>query len=318
MKFHDFTAVLLCTDQLLRECGHIILPSPVGNLHALCPQPYCGTGCVHGHVAAADDDDALSVVIRLIAVSDPPEDFHCRVDAFRIFPFDTHLPAHMSADTDIDRIVVRLQVPHIHVAAHAGVGMHLDAGRQNRIDFLIQHFPRQTVVRNAVPEHTAQLLPLFVNRDGMAHSRQIIGGTQASRAAADNDDLLPGRLCADRLRNLSLVIHGIPLQRPDIDRVIHQCAPAAGFTRMLADVSADRRQRVVLPDEVGGILVTSFSDQRNISRHIHVGRAQGNARNRLLLHDGTSSMLNMFNIIIPESLQSGQHHAGRFKSDGTI
>ena len=43
-------------------------------------------------------------------------------------------------------------------------------------DLLVQQLPGQTVAGNAVAQHTAQLLPLLVDRDLVAHQGQIVGG----------------------------------------------------------------------------------------------------------------------------------------------
>ncbi len=109
----------------------------------------------------------------------------------------------MRADRDVDGIVLVLDVRERDVTADGGVRVHLDAGRQDKFDIRVQLFLRQTVIRDAVAQHTAELRALVIDDDLVAHQGQEVRRGQTARAAADDGDALA---CARRARRRCLFV----------------------------------------------------------------------------------------------------------------
>ena len=61
------------------------------------------------------------------------------------------------------------------ILAHIHLGVDLDAQGENGGDLRVQQLPGQAVAGNAVAQHTAQLLPLLIDRDLVAHEGQVVG-----------------------------------------------------------------------------------------------------------------------------------------------
>mgnify|MGYP001735777011 CR=1 FL=1 len=66
---------------------------------------------------------------------------------------------------------------------------------------------------------------------------------------------------------------------------------------MLTDEAAGGRKWIVLADQTDGIGVAAFAYQGNVTRNIHMGRAKGNARNRLRVVAGTAPLMNVLLIV---------------------
>ena len=75
----------------------------------------------------------------------------------------------MGADAQQNRIVFALNVGNLNVLADGNIGMYLNTGAENDINIVLQHIFRQTIARNAVTQHAAQLRTLFVNNRLMTH-----------------------------------------------------------------------------------------------------------------------------------------------------
>lgn len=69
--------------------------------------------------------------------------------------------------------------------------MDSDSGGQDVVDIPVQDLLRQTVVRDAVPQHTAQFRALLIHRHLVPHKGQIIGGGHAAWAAAMTATVFP-------------------------------------------------------------------------------------------------------------------------------
>ena len=160
--------------------------------------------------------------------------------------------------------------------------MYLDTGREDKLDVAIQLFLRQTVVRNAVSQHAAELRTLVVYNDPVSHQRQKISRRQTTRTTADNGNALSGGRRTGRGRHIGRVIARKALDAADVHRVVHHAAAAARLARMLADVRAGRGEWVILADQADCIGIASFAGQGDVTRNINSGRAQSYAGNRLI------------------------------------
>ena len=58
-------------------------------------------------------------------------------------------------------------------------------------------------------------------------------------------------------------------KRQDVDCVVHHAAAAAGFAGMLANVTANGWERIILTDQAHSIIILACTHQRDIARDIH-------------------------------------------------
>ena len=121
-------------------------------------------------------------------------------------------------------------------------------------------------------QHAARDLLGFVDVDGVAEPREIIGAAQAGRPGADDRDALAGREDRRLLRDLQLVAQRVvadeALDRADRQRLVDRAAAAVPLAGMGADAAADRRERIVLPDEPVGVHIASGGDEGHVARHV--------------------------------------------------
>ena len=87
---------------------------------------------------------------------------------------------------------------------------------------------------------------------------------------------------------------------------------------MFAYEGAGGGEGIVLPDQADGIRISFLPDQGDISRDIHMGRAQGHAGHRLGGHTGTAAVLHMLHILVPVAGQPLIDHIGRLISNGAV
>ena len=196
--------------------------------------------------------------------------------------------------------------------------MYLNTGAENDINIVLQHIFRQTIARNAVTQHAAQLRTLFVNNRLVTHQLQIECTAQAARTAADDGNALACRRLIGNRCDVQRVGDRVMLDAADVDGVIHHVSAAARLTRVLTDKCAGGRERIVLADEFNGVLAATGAHQCDVARNIHVSWTKGNAWNRLRQTAGTAVVAYVFLIIVAEALHATQHHAGSFIANGAV
>lgn len=314
----DFAAFRHGRLDLFRQSGHIFQPAPVQALDGSRPQPFGRAGGVHGHVAASDDADPFAGEIRNPAFPDVPEQPDSTVHSLGVFPGDMELLVAVGPDGDVHRIILLLELFHRNVRPYGNSGTDLDPGGEDVVQVPVQHFQGQTVVRDPVPEHAAQLGPLFVHGDAVAHKSQIVGCCQASRAASNHrHGLAGGRGGLWRPGRLGMV-HGKPLQPADVHRGVHHPPAAVVFAGMLAYIGAGGGEGIVLPDQFQGVFIPAFPDERHITGNIHMGRAGGHTGHRVAETADAPAGEHVLLIILPEAPDPLQYHIGRLVADGTV
>ena len=193
-------------------------------------------------------------------------------------------------------------------------------GRQDRIDIFIQSVLGQTVIGNTVTQHSSQRFSLFVYVYLMSHQRQIISSCQSGRTSSYDSYFFTGGDIT--LRYLYLIcrdlIHCEFLQSTDIDRAVYQVSAAFCLTGVFTDKCACRGKRIVPADQIDGICITMFADQRNISGNIHMCRAMGNTGNLLSHFRLTSVLFNMAHVFFTEQLHTLKYDVSRLITDGTV
>jgi hypothetical protein len=174
----------------------------------------------------------------------------------RVGPVHRQGASSLSTQAQEHRIELGANGLHADVGANATVHARGHTQVEDALDLGIQHIAWRAKARNAVAHHAAQLGALVEQRNGVALARQLVGGRQAGRAAADDGHLLAG--LRQRLGKGQLVLDGIVAQevfhRVDANKVFHLVAVAARLTRRRADPAHHRRKRVGLgqtPKRIG-------------------------------------------------------------------
>ena len=280
-------------------------------------QTFGGTGDVHSNVAAAYNHNIFSGKIRRVSIAHRPQQLHRRQDSLGILSVDAKALEGVGADGQIYRVKIPAQLLQGDFLPDADPGLHLHTGGEDYIDIFLEVFFRQTVTGNAIAQHTAQLLPLFIYCDRMAHQLQEIRSGKAAGTTTHNRNLFAGGSVAGRGRHMARSVHSHPLNTADVDGVIHNASAASVFTGMLADQRAGAGKRIVLADQTDGIGVPSILDQRNISRDVHMSGTGPAAGNRLKLAKAFSGG-DMGQKILSGAVQTGQNASGRIGSDGAV
>ena len=224
----------------------------------------------------------------------------------------------MGADGDIDAVILMLELFKPDVLANGHAGVDLNAGGEDGLDLLVKELSREAVARDAVAEHAAELLALFVDGHGVAHQSQIVRAAQAARAAADDGDLLARRRSAGRIRHIARMVDGIALQPADVDGVIHHTAAAARLARMLTDIGAGRGERIVLADQADGVGAAPGADKRHIAGDIHACGTEVHARDGDLQPGETPVVTDVLDIVVAEALQPVDDEPRGIAPDGAV
>ena len=90
-----------CSFDLRRKCCHICDSPAVQNGDFLCAKTSCGADGIHGNISASDHRYFLSAQIRVLLLSDIPQELYGRQYSFCIFPFYAEL--FVCARTDRDK-----------------------------------------------------------------------------------------------------------------------------------------------------------------------------------------------------------------------
>ena len=318
LKGQDLAALSHGLFDLLGQGGHILHPAAIDTGDALRPQAQGGTGGVHRHVAAAHHADLFAGEVGGLALADAAEQLHGADHVLGGLALQAQLLVVVGADGDVNRVKAALDVRHGQVFADGHAGVDGDAGRQDIVDVPVQNVLGQAIVGDAIAQHTAQLGPLLVHGDFMAHQGQVIGGSQAAGAAADDGHRLA------RLRGLfgdggvRAVVHGKALQPADVHRVVHHAAAALGLAGVFAHIGAGGGEGVVLADEPHRVAVTALPHQGHIAGHVHMGRADGHTGHGVAQGADAPAMEGVLLKILPEAPHALEDHVGGLIADGAV
>ena len=187
------------------------------------------------------------------------------VDALEALARDAHEAGQAGAGADehgLEAHVVEQLVDGQHLADdHVRLDVHAEGAEV--VDLAVDDRLRQTELRNAVAEHAAGDVQRLVDRDLVAHARQIARAGQAGRAGADHGDLVA---VGGRRNGLLGVVLAVPvgdeaLQTADAHRLALDAAHALGLALRLlrADAAADRRQRGLLVEDLEAPSMSSLA-----------------------------------------------------------
>jgi hypothetical protein len=126
---------------------------------------------------------------------------------------------------------------HRDVVPDAHAEPHLDAERAHRVDLAVEHRARQAEVGDGERHHPAEPPGRIVERDGVAHQPQRVGGREPRRPAADDAD-------RGARRRGHRAVRGVPARG-----AVHALDPEPLGGGALE--RADRDRRVELPPSAG-------------------------------------------------------------------
>ena len=311
-----------CTLDFLFKSGHILLTASINAGNLLCAKTDSAADTVHSNVAAADNDNLLAGEIGHFAVTNAAKEHNSGDNAFAVLPFYTNLLIGMSADGDINAVIIAAQLIIADVLAHIDIGYYingLSACGEDILNFLIKNFSGQTIVGNAIAEHTAKLLASFIHGYLMTHDGKIICCGKAAGATADNGNLLAGGgEMAGRRHIGRCVINSIALKSADINGIINHVSAAASLAGMLADIGAGGGERIILADKANSIVAASFVDKGNVTGNIHSCRAKSNAGHGIFQTTKAAIMENMLHIIIAEAMNAVEDDSGGLSAYGAV
>ena len=239
-------------------------------------------------------------------------------DALGVLAFDAGLFIRVCAECKIERVVPAAQLVEGDLVSDVHIDLRINADGEERRGLRVQDLARQTVGGNAVAQHTAELRPLFIHRDLVAHQREIVRRGKTARPAADDGDRLAGLLSAGGMGHIARVIDRVALEPSDIHRVVDHVAAAARLTGMLADVRAGGGEGVILPDEPHSVRVAAILHQHGVARNVHARRAQRHAGDRILHPAEAAVAQNVFFIVVAEALDAVEHQPRRVAPDGAV
>ena len=122
--------------------GHVGHAAPVDDGGLVGTAAHAGAGHVHGHVAAADDADALAGKVGGLLVADGPEHLDGRDDPFGILAGKAQTVVAVGAKGEVDGIETVAQGAQVGDGA---LGLHLDATVQDPLDLAVEE-DRKSVV----------------------------------------------------------------------------------------------------------------------------------------------------------------------------
>ncbi len=313
-KFLEFDALRERVRNLLFGSRHVFPFTPVENRH-FSAHPAAAPGYVHRDIASADDGHPFSRIrgdsplyfSQILRAS-----FHAR----QILAGNAHGETLVSADRDKHRIVVFLELLKRDVASDPGIGFDFHAHAYEKVDFLIENISGETIGRNPVTEHSAQLRKLLKDRGPISHQRQTVRRGQAARSAADNGDLFFLRLTFLELDGVAPSLRhvdGEPFDLGDVQRLIGFRPEADVRAGMRADPAADTRERIGLIDKRDRLLIAPLSHQREVTRDILADRAGIDALRfvKLYAHTGRASLVeDMILVFMAKVFQCREHRVG--------
>lgn len=316
-ELHELAAVLDRAVDLLVERGHVGATTTVDDLHRLGAHAHRAAGRVHRDVAAADHDDVLAGVVVDVPVADGAQHRDGGHDARGVFAVDAELLVGVGADADVDGVVVALEVLDRDVGADGDAELDVDAERGDERDLGVEQILGQAVVRDAVAEHAAELGALLVDGDRMSHARQEVGCGKAAGATADDGHALAGGL-VDRAGALRLLmVARVALEAADVDSGVDEAATAGVLARMLAHVGAGRRERVVLADQVDGVVIATGLHERDVTGDVDVCGAALDAGHGVLGgHQAAAFLVQL--VILVEGAHAGERHFCGLRADGAV
>lgn len=213
---------------------------------------------------------------------------HSHIGADCVFARDSRQSAALATDCNVECLVAfRSQLIESDVFADVHAGLEFNAEFTENIDFRFDDVFFEFVGRDAVGEHAAEFFVLFKHGGFVALGCEIVCARKSRRACADDCDLL-APLFVNVGRNyhfgnvsglcVQILLCNEFLDIVDCDSLINSSARASRLATLVADATADCRERVVLLDESKSFSVFAFFCFADVTLNCDVSRASNLAR----------------------------------------
>ncbi len=234
------------------------------------------SGDLHGRVVAADDRRPPAQ-FNVFPFIDQAQELDGAIHMGLLGTWDFQRFVNAGADADEHRVKTLVpEIPDGEMPAPFLVQADGDAHPEDGVDFVLQDLPGNTVLRVAVAQGSSQLGSGFENGDVMPPPGEKIGGGQPGRPPADHRDPLACRFFPGDVQ-VDLVGHAPvgnkALEMVDVNRVVNQNAPAAGFAEPGADPAHGERYRIALHDQAQGFFVFALGDVGDVALNVDLSRA---------------------------------------------
>eukprot|EP00042_Codosiga_hollandica_P012252 m.27506 g.27506 ORF g.27506 m.27506 type:complete len:361 (+) comp39781_c0_seq1:890-1972(+) len=281
-----------------------------------------GAHAVAAGIATADDDDVLAVgaqlVLQLVASVDLVllrQEFHREVHAGEIAAGHGQVARLLGATGQHDGVELRLQVigrdrllgpvgdlGTLGQCSDHHAGAELDALGLHLLDAAVDVGLLHLEVRNAVAQQAADAVVLLEHRDAVADASQLLRRSQASRAGADDGNLLAGlhlgRLGRDPAFGPGAVDDGV-LDGLDPHGVVIDVQRAGRLARCRADAAGELGEvvgAVQHGDRVLPVLSAALVDQVVEVWNDVVDRAAAVAERRAAVHAARALLLRLVDV----------------------
>ena len=233
---------------------------------------------VNSDIAAADDNYA-AVECILAVLEAVAQILNSDMCAGCVVVLDSGASAALTADGNIERLVALLfKLSYRDILADLNAALDIGAELFDDIDLCGDNILFKLVAGDAVGEHTAGDRVLFENGGLVTHLCEIVCRTQTGRTAADDGNLLVER-AVGRLNGLfgheSVLSVEVEIGDELLDRVyrngsVNLATGALGFASLVADASADSRERVLGFYHRESLAVLALVGEAQISLNGHV------------------------------------------------
>ena len=242
--------------------------------------------CVHGHVTAADHQDALGVLDALRQVGTVEVDLG-QVVVGRPHTLQGGVQAtgglgHIGAVADEDGVIASgEQVVHALVLVDGAAGADLHTAGLQGLDLPVHHAVGQDELGDAVGQDAAHIGQLLEHGHVITQQSQVPGAGDAGRAGTDDGDFLALLLHNGGVHAVAgcVPVSDEALQAADAHGLTAHRMGAVLFALLLlgADTAADGRHGASHGDDVIGGLEITLSDLGNELRDALMDGAAGGA-----------------------------------------
>ena len=300
--------------------GHVLQAASIGHGDRGGTGAHGGASAVHGHIAAANDHHILAREVGILLVADGLQHVHGAHNAGRIGPFNGKGLAALGAHGHVHGVELVHQRAHL-VRLNVAARTHLDvAGTQHGADILVEPLAGQPISGNAVAHHAAQATATFEYRHRMTHEPQEVGAGEPRGAGTHHRDAFARG--GQRRGGFHGIgghrVHNVLLYAADIHRRVHHRAATTILAGVLAHKRAGRREGIVLADHLHRLGKAAFLGQRNVGRHVHMGRAPRDAGHRLTRAGSAGARIHVAGELLGEGVEPRQHHRPRLPAHGAI
>ena len=177
--------------------------------------------------------------------------------------------------------------PQLRKSRSGGRRMDTRAHLLNQGDIPVDCFIRDAEVGDNVADDTARLRGFFKHIDPISRAGEEISRGESRRTAADDGDLFAARSRRTQVLHQRFVpsLCRSQLPRTDADGVVIEVTGTLGHTPMGADRAGDKRQRILLGDNVERFFIESLIRQADIFGDILSDRTASLTRRRVTVEE---------------------------------